>query len=234
MPCGERLLLAGCLLTVALASPSVFAEDKPGSVVSAFDRIGDLVKMNADMQTHYGVCPADVANSARPAWKIFWDSEYWSEEACEKDLDACYRECSYEHNESACFALARNFEDQKRFVPAGFSGMLYAHSCALGYSGGCTNRAAGLLGDLLKSDPMSAMEKGELLSCTFRTFSFSCADRDPWGCTMQGFSYDVGEGVKPDANQARQSYLKSCEIAADFEACFAAKARMQQLDTEQK
>lgn len=218
-----------------LASPAARAEgDDAAPVVSSFDVVGAQVRGSAEIQSHYKVCPADIAKTARPLWKGVWASSDWSEKRCERDLDACHRDCMEWRNEKACFALGRAFEEAKPAVSPHLSQMLFAEACALGSRGGCTNRASGIRNGQYDGDPMGEAPPEALSSCYFRTFSISCGDGDAWGCTMLGQSYQIGEGVGQNASEARRHYLQSCEINPDFAACDFAKSLMQDLDSKEQ
>ena len=229
----HRLFAAWAIALTVLSAPAR-AEDSDAAapVVSQFDAVGALVRDSADIQSHYKICPADIAKTARPLWKGLWSSSDWSQKRCDRDLEACHRECTEWRNENACFALARTFEDAKPAVSPHLAQMLFAEACALGSRGGCTNRASGIRNGQYEGDPMQASAPEALSSCYFRTFSISCGDGDAWGCTMLGQSYQIGEGVRRNAAEARRHYLQSCEINADFSACDYAKSLMQDLDSK--
>ncbi|WP_439616219.1 hypothetical protein [Shinella sp.] len=232
----RHCLLAAWAIVVMLASPAARAEgdDAAPPVVSSYDAVGALVRDSQEIQSHYKVCPADIAKTARPLWKGVWASADWSEERCGRDLDACHRDCLEWRNENACFALGRVFEDAKPAVSPHLAQMLFAEACALGSRGGCTNRASGIRNGQYDGDPMGEATPEALSSCYFRTFSISCGDGDAWGCTMLGQSYQIGEGVGRDAGAARRHYLQSCEINPDFAACDFAKSLMQDLDSKER
>ncbi len=230
-----RLLAAWAIAAMFLASPAAQAEgDDAAPVVSSFDVVGAQVRGSAEIQSHYKVCPADIAKTARPLWKGIWASSDWSEKRCERDLDACHRDCMEWRNEKACFALGRVFEEAKPAVSPHLSQMLFAEACALGSRGGCTNRASGIRNGQYDGDPMVEAPPEALSSCYFRTFSISCGDGDAWGCAMLGQSYQIGEGVERNAGAARRHYLQSCEINPDFAACDFAKSMMQDLDSKEQ
>lgn len=215
---------------ISLSSPTHAQDAGAGAAPPAgYDAIGNLVLGNAEIQSRYKVCPADIARTARPLWKSLWSSDEWAEERCEKDIEACHHECMEWRNESACFALGRAYEKAIPAVSSHLSQMLFAEACALGSRGGCTNRASGIRNAQYDGDPMLATDREKLASCYFRTFSFSCGDVDAWGCTMLGQSYQLGEGVAPDMDAAQRRYLQACEIKPDFPACDYARSMMQEL-----
>lgn len=233
MNAGHRLLAAGALAAM-LASPGAHAQESgvAAPVISGLDAISTLVRDSAEIQSHYKVCPADIAKTARPLWKGLWASADWSEKRCERDLEVCHRDCMEWRNENACFALARVYEVAEPAVSPHLSQMLFAQACALGSRGGCTNRASGVRNGQIEGDPMLGSAPDVLSSCYFRTFSISCGDTDAWGCTMLGQSYQIGEGVERNHAEARRRYLQACEIKPNFPACDYAKSLMQDLDSK--
>lgn len=124
----------------------------------------------------------------------------------------------------ACFDLARMMQDLEPDMPDVVSERLFVKSCASGFVGGCTNRAAGILvrdeGDVFTSLPAN-----ETTQCAAKTFTITCQMDDAWGCAMH--ASDLYEGVigERDVKAARAAAAKACKLDYDdlVGACSAAR-----------
>ena len=220
------LLLDATVATASGRSGEIAENDHQG----VLDIVGAQTEANDEIQSHYKVCPAEIANTARPLWRLLFPGEHISRESCGEDIKACYRTCMEEGNAAACLALGYTLQAASPVISPLWSQMLFAQACAAGNSGGCTNRAAGIRNGQLDGDPMLDTDPDELRSCFLRTFTLTCNEGDPWGCTMLGQSYQFGEGAPPDVRAAKRFYEKSCAISENFPACDFARDRLQELE----
>lgn len=227
-----RILAASAALFLAqatsvLASDDVVAQSTANR--SVLDVVGAKLDASAEIRAHHSVCPADIAGKARPLWRAIWSSREIDRAECDTDLEACYRSCMSDRNEEACFSLGLIMEAAVPAVSPHWGQALFAQACAGGSEGGCTNRGAGIRNGQYEGDPMLNTDVVSRQSCWFRTFAFSCAKDDAWGCTMLGQSYQFGEGTRPDAAEATRFYTKSCTINDDFPACDFARSQIDSL-----
>ncbi len=210
--------------TMAAGIPAGSAEDDLSGVL---DIVGTQAEASDEIQSHFKICPAEIANSARPLWRSLVPGEPLDRGTCGEDIKACYRICMEDRNASACLALGYTLEAASPVVPQRWAQMLFAQACAAGSSGGCTNRAAGIRNGQYGGDPLSDADVDDLRRCFLRTFTLTCRDGDAWGCTMLGQSYQYGEGAPADMLMAKRFYEKSCSIAEDFPACDFARKQME-------
>ncbi|MBP1857376.1 TPR repeat protein [Rhizobium herbae] len=220
-------LLFGVTVAVAAGRPGKVTENDRQGVL---DIVAAQVEANDEIQSHYKVCPAEIANAARPFWRELFPGEDISRESCGEDIKACYRTCMEEGSAAACLALGYTLQAASPVVSPLWSQMLFAQACAAGSSGGCTNRAAGIRNGQFSGDPMLNAERDHLRGCFLRTFTLTCNEDDPWGCTMLGQSYQYGEGAPADRGAAKRFYEKSCAISDDFPACDFARNRLKELE----
>ena len=220
------LLFGATVVTAAGRSGEVTENDRQG----VLDIVGAQTEANDEIQSHYKVCPAEIANTARPFWRVLFPGEDISRESCGEDIKACYRTCMEEGNAAACLALGYTLEAASPVISPLWSQMLFAQACAAGSSGGCTNRAAGIRNGQLDGDPILKAEPDELRGCFLRTFALTCNEDDAWGCTMLGQAYQFGEGALPDVSAAKRFYEKSCAISENFSACDFARDRLEELE----
>ncbi len=213
--------------TMAAGIPEDAAEDGPSGVL---DVIGAQAEASDEIQSHFKICPAEIANSARTFWRSLVPGEPVDRDTCGKDIRACYRTCMEDRNASACLALGYTLEAARPLASQLWAQMLFAQACATGSSGGCTNRAAGIRNGQFDGDPLLDADFEDLSGCFLRTFTMTCGDGDAWGCTMLGQSYQYGEGAPSDALMAKRFYEKSCSIAEDFPACDFARRQLKDLE----
>jgi hypothetical protein len=138
------------------------------------------------------------------------------------DWSACLLRCR-EGSASDCYWLAQAVQPH---LDEQVSEVLFARSCRLGVASGCTNRAAGML--------KNAAEDEAARRCAHRTFEMTCAQGDPWGCTMQAFDLVYGIGVETDVDKARSLLDKSCVNGIEDEACASAVRLQEKLDEAHK
>jgi len=207
-------LLVG--LTSAAAQPTI----DPANRETQLRGIGRQIDTNAEIGAQHKSCPGDIALTRKPRYP---GSAVVSTEGCEKDLGACYQKCVAGRNGSACYRLGLAFEKSEATVFQNYAQMLFAESCALGSEAGCTNRASGIRNGEFDGDPMLKRNGKELAQCYFKTFQLSCVPGNPWGCTMLGQAYALGEGVERDIGRARTYFQMACDEAPDFDACTFAR-----------
>ena len=104
----------------------------------------------------------------------------------------------------------------------------HAYACALGQSGGCTNRGGGMRNGPVPGDPWWKASTPDAAkdACLYRSFQSSCAGLDSWGCAMLGQAQEYGEGTPANPAAARLSYRRACDLGQDktFAACVFARA----------
>jgi len=139
---------------------------------------------------------------------------------CATDPSECIDNCDL-GNGDACWALGvliqQNGETDNNVAEA-----LFKKSCHLGIASGCTNAAATNM----------YREAGEASACVAQSFEYSCAQSDPWGCTMHGRVL----AESGDLSAARLALDRACELSdEDFaEACTSAKEMREQIEKAAK
>ncbi|TXN71464.1 hypothetical protein [Methylobacterium sp. WL6] len=176
-------------------------------------------------------CPADVFERERPVWRGLAVPQRPSERTCALHPADCYGLCVRWANGPACFDLAQAYEHHSLDVPDAFDGQrFHALACAMGYSAGCTNRAAGIRNGHYHDDTFRGAPVADKQSCEYRSFLLDCDRRGAWGCAMLGQSYRTGEGVAAQPQRARAAFEMSCEINPKFAACAFAKRQLEMMD----
>lgn len=175
-------------------------------------------------------CPADLFETQRPFWRGMMRDRRVRMAACEADAMGCYRRCVEARSGNACFALARAMQGNLAHDLGRYWEMLFAHACAIGHAGGCTNRGGGIRNGGYDDEPFDTVDGESRRQCLFRTFKTACAREDAWGCAMHGQSYHYGEGVARDTGEARRHYQRSCAIDPDFASCEFARRRIAEIE----
>jgi len=168
----------------------------------------ELDQFNEDLQS-YGLtwlspldkCPFNIIPDSSDA--ISKDLE-----TCEQHLSKCVDECRL-GNAERCFSAAETHEALRNEARAH---ALYAQSCKLGVSLGCTNYAARL----------RYREQGDDV-CIANTFFEMCSRNDIWGCAMSSVVSWQAEGVTQDAAKAESYAEKACNIDTEHDACLLAQ-----------
>jgi hypothetical protein len=176
--------------------------------------------MDADpaIRSFYALCLGDQFNRRRGARTSDTPAVATNESACAANPENCWKLCRERRSGSACFGLARVFQDHgEKKVP--HSQILFTMACAGGYGAGCTNRAAGVRNGDYRDDPIRAQPKQRREACLLRSFQKACTSGDAWGCAMLGQAYRLGEGAPANAARARANYNRSCSIAPGVSAC---------------
>lgn len=123
------------------------------------------------------------------------------------------------------------YEHHSLDVPDAFDGQrFHALACAVGYSAGCTNRAAGIRNRRYQDHTFHDASVVDKQSCEYRSFLLDCDRRGARGCAMLGQSYRTGEGVAAQPQRARAAYQTSYEINPKFAACDFAKRQLEIMD----
>jgi TPR repeat protein len=219
----RRLLCFGLtLFAVATAESSWAQSGHPPLALAAAKAVLDRMDANAEMSATYGACPADSFRRATAQTAAHLLAAKPTLAQCAADPESCHAACLGGQG-SACFALARAFQENEQVAPPYAAQKLFSMACSYGYGAGCTNRAANLRNNLSENDPLRALAKRAREACQFRTFRIACQESDAWGCAMLGQSYQYGEGVNRSPPRARGAFDKACRLAPDFEACSFAK-----------
>ncbi|NBD13434.1 SEL1-like repeat protein [Corallococcus silvisoli] len=197
-------LTAMLVLVGACQRPLTPEEDRAHAV--------DFVRTRASVAEREG-CPADVVSARQAKLKDF--TTY-----CDARLSKCARQC-FESDATACYALALALQNDA--ATAKWAEPLFYRSCALGVSSGCSNRAAGLQVEQESDD--------KVLSCAARTFEKTCAQGDPWGCSIHGLNLVQGKLMPRDMKKARDVLGRSCKYGLEDPACQAARSLLAQIDT---
>jgi TPR repeat protein len=177
------------------------------------------------------ICPADAFERERPFWRGLAAPRQPSERFCALHPADCYSLCVGWANGPACFNLAQAHEHHSLDVADEFDAQrFHALACAMGYSAGCTNRAAGIRNRHYRDDTFRSSPATDKPTCEYRSFLLDCDRRGAWGCAMLGQSYRVGEGVAAQPERARAAFAASCEINPKFAACDFAKRQLEIMD----
>lgn len=227
----RRLLpaVAAALAAMLAVAAPAGGDDSGGGGEGAVDHAGfAAVRQTMDGEAFFSVghqaCPADLFETERPFWRAMTRDRRVRVSTCEADAMGCYRRCVEARSGNACFSLARALQKNLPRDAGGYWEMLFAHACAIGHAGGCTNRGAGIRNGRYDDEPFEGVDRDSRDLCLFRTFETTCEREDAWGCAMQGQSYHYGEGVGRDTQAARRHYLRSCEINPKFAACRFARS----------
>ena len=195
-------------------------------VTAAMDKDPALAKQAA-------ACPADIFRQEAPLWRRWLGlpsrDPYATTQKCEEHPEECYKMCSDFGNAANCFHLALALQRHEADIDSRFAQMMYAKACALGYSGGCTNRGAHMRNVAHIDDESRKAEAAAQDLCQYRSFKLDCEDDEPWGCAMLGQAYQYGEGVGADAASARKYYGKACTLAPNFVACDFSKSALKEM-----
>lgn len=176
-------------------------------------------------------CPADMFGRERPFWRGLATPQRPSERTCALHPADCYGLCVRWANGPACFDLAQAYEHHSLDVADAFDGQrFHALACAMGYSAGCTNRAAGIRNGRYDDDTFHNDPTVDKSTCEYRSFVLDCDRRGAWGCAMLGQSYRTGEGVAAHPQRARAAFEMSCAINPTFAACAFAKQQIEIMD----
>lgn len=211
-------LISMIVLLVGLTSASAPPAVDPAIHEAQLRAIGRQIDRNAEIRAQYKSCPGDIAFRKKPQNPVAGVRGIGTE-ACDKDIGACYRKCVAGRNGSACYRLGLAFEHNEATVFQNHAQMLFAQGCALGDEAGCTNRASGIRNGAFDGDPMLKRDGKDLDQCYFKTFQLSCVPGNPWGCSMLGQAYALGEGVERDMSKARTYFQMACKGDPAFEAC---------------
>lgn len=216
-------------LATALIAPAAAQqrESTPLATESA-QAVVQHMDSNPQLRDLFAACPADNFRRARAQEASGALRTSGSEARCAADPSACYAAC-LSGSGSACFSLARAFQENEATVPPRYTQTLFATSCGFGYAAGCTNRASSIRNSLRDGDPFRNASKRVRDACQFRSFRIACRGNDAWGCAMLGQSYQYGEGVGVSAPLARGAFRKSCSLAPGFEACSFSREGMSEL-----
>jgi len=175
----------------------------------------ELVKTRTSPTEREG-CPADVVPERAQELKPF--SKY-----CEKGLSWCAEQC-FGSDATACYSLALVLQGDKSTEE--LAEPLFYRACALGVISGCTNRASGM--------QMVSRDDDKVLACTARTYEKTCAQDDPWGCSIHGLNLIQGKLMARDLKKAREVLGRSCKYGPGDPACQAARNLLSQLDAYEK
>lgn len=209
------------LLAAATAGGGAPDDEEPAIDEAGFAEVQRAMDAEALFAAAHQACPADLFETEKPFWRAMTRDRRVRVSACEADAMGCYRRCVEARSGNACFSLARALQDNLARDAGRYWEMLFAHACAIGHAGGCTNRGAGIRNGGYESEPFDAVDDRD--QCLLRTFETACEREDAWGCAMHGQSYHYGEGVAPDTQMARRYYTRSCEISPEFAACHFAR-----------
>ena len=190
------------LLLLALVVATVWVSWPARHAAAVLD---EMAAARPDWLPDLDTCPADVMTAR--AGPIGFNTD-----RCAAALDRCLRNCRG-GDASECYSAALVVQE-KRDGP--IADALFLKACALGFTSGCTNRAARL-------------ESGRSESCAVRTYDMGCERDDPWACTMIGYHLINGMGVTKDFARARQALAKSCRFGEDDPACKFARSLKQQI-----
>ena len=139
-------------------------------------------------------CPADLGADSTGIPSV-------EQSTCESDPDQCLAKCNGGSGPH-CFALARVIQDNDS-IENDVADVLFRNACRFGIASGCTNAAA----------PLSASDNSEAIKCSARAFEITCANGDPWGCSMDGMMRMEGSGRDVDLEGAKRSFERTCELA---------------------
>jgi TPR repeat protein len=196
-----RAFLVACAL-ILFCPPAGAQGASPAEVKT----LSDAILKKPAWINETSACPAQIMQ-ARPARATPND------EACyDTPTAACLARCE-SGSADACYWLGQGLQGARALELAYES--LYQRACKLGNASACTNRAASILSEGNK-DPQAT-------SCALSTFEKTCAQDDPWGCTMLGMHLVRGIGTSPDPQRALQVMNRSCRLGEDDPACKAAK-----------
>lgn len=224
-----RVLLAFfAAAQLALVLFPAFAQE-PAEAITRYGEVMRRLDGDQEVSRHFASCPGDIFLTRKAFWHGLVDPDV-SADQCRDDPAQCLTACLDGRNERSCFALARVLQDDLPRDRGDYASMLFAESCAAGGAGGCTNRAAATRNGGYPRDPFHERDVGEIEMCLLHSFHVACAEDDAWGCTMLGQALELGEGTEPNADFARQFYLKACMLAPDFAACAMAKENLEGLE----
>lgn len=225
-PALRQCILAAAITFSGTASAQQGAATTPSNPPGR--AVYGLIDANEQIQSMFKMCPADTYRRANANGLLRLAAAQTRLPQCISDPTSCYDAC-VAGSGSACFNLARSFQQDEKAVPQRYAEMLFTTACGFGHAGGCTNRGSGIRNSLPYGDPFRAADEKSKDACQFRTFRLSCGQGDAWGCAMLGQSYQYGEGVARSASFARGAFQKSCRIAPDFEACTFSKEGIDEL-----
>jgi hypothetical protein len=195
-PLRFTLVAAALALSACERAPPMTADDA-----------ANAVKQHGDWMADSRTCPADAMDRSEVTWQA-------RDIGCDgPDFSPCHQQCA-DGSVSACMQLARALE-QRDFPPA-VSNVLYQRGCRLGDASGCTNRAA--------YDYVVHPQDADVLACSSRTFTRSCALDDPWGCTMVARVYVESKGRVGRRAEALAAAQKTCRMSPQHKACAAAQS----------
>jgi len=205
----------GLVMAAMFVGPAM-ASDLPDDLPPDLFEIAVEVMTEPSLAEVTGICPDKLwaDHSLSPAALLA--------EECETPTE-CQQQCAAGNGEG-CFELARTFQEREPDVPKSIATRMFALSCAFGFAGGCTNRAAGIIwaeGD----DPFASRSQLERRQCAARSFVQSCQFDDAWGCAMHADDSMTGVLGPKDVVAAKKAADKACELDPDdsVEACSYAR-----------
>ncbi|MCO6392291.1 hypothetical protein GTW25_14760 [Aliihoeflea aestuarii] len=223
----RRLVLCAAL---AFAAGSALAQtDEAGTLEERLEQVYETMDADATFVGQYAQCPADIHATQRSLWRFIVPDESLSDAVCEEATMSCYERCTQSAAGGACFSLARVIQRRGGEDGSPYHQQLFARSCANGFAAGCTNRGAGIRNGDHRGDPFADLERGTVEACLYRSFKVACEGDDPWGCTMHGRSYQSGEGVAQDGEQAARHFRRACNLSPNGEACRNARVGLDDL-----
>lgn len=229
----QKYPLRSALIAVALSmfGPALAQTGTvPGLSAEAAKAVTSRMDENPQLRDVFGACPGDKYRRAVADSAVRLTVAPTRTERCTANPAGCYDRCM-SGSGSACFRLARTFQENEKAVPPRYTQMLFSMSCGFGYGAGCTNRASSIRNSLREGDPFRGASESVKNACQFRSFRIACRQDDAWGCAMLGQSYQYGEGVTRSGPQARSAFRKSCRLAPNFEACSFSKDGIRELST---
>ena len=208
------------IVMMLFASAPAMSNDLPDGLPPDLHAIAQLTLSDPDIAEMAATCPSQLwaDHSLSPASFLLGD--------CRSPTE-CQQHC-VQGVGAACFDLALGFQDMKPEMPVAVSERLFAQSCASGYAGGCTNRAAGLLSREV-DDPFTSRPLEDAKVCAAKTFEITCNMDDAWGCTMHALNLLSGTLGPEDRPAAEKAARKACALDPDDSvgACSYARAVMQ-------
>lgn len=216
----RRFAISVVFLAIGLAVVPVFAQSAITTVSGAknpIDVIWPQLVQRPEwlMKNTLDTCPFALFPSEERKLTLDWRT-------CDVVPGSCLEKCR-EGNGDLCYGLALTVQKTKGPFHE-VSELLFARSCELGVSSGCTNRAAAML-ELNAYDP-------DAVKCAADTFEKSCERNDAWGCTMFGSVLIEGLGRSKDTVRARTFLEKACAVSRESDACRKGKALAERIGTK--
>lgn len=171
------------------------------------DAVGKSVLKKTAWVNEANTCPVQVMQ-ARPAAATKEDESCYGTPSA-----ACMARCE-SGVADACYWLGQGMEQAHALALVYQT--LYQCACKLGNASACTNRGADILPDTGKTDAKAT-------DCALHTFEKTCAQDDPWGCTMLGMHLVKGMGTAPDPQRALEVMRGACRLGVSDPACVRAQ-----------